>query len=217
MTPKQRHKAKVKERIRLSNQRVLSGLEPDPWVIAYREKNNKTKANWKSKQPKRPDQRKRNLGSFKKGLIPKNKLTSDQKAVSKIHEKIRVKKWQNDNREWCNTYRRNRRKNDLSYKIAGNLRKRLSFLVRHYAFKKSSQTLDLLGCTIPEFLIYLQGLFSPGMSFDNYGEWHIDHKKPCASFDLTIVEEQSKCFHYTNLQPLWAIDNLVKNKYLKAA
>ena len=48
------------------------------------------------------------------------------------------------------------------------------------------------------------------MSWDNQGEWHIDHIIPCASFDLTNEEEQEKCFHYTNLQPLWAIDNMVK-------
>ena len=48
------------------------------------------------------------------------------------------------------------------------------------------------------------------MSWENYGEWHIDHIKPCASFALSIEEEQHKCFHYSNLQPLWSIDNLKK-------
>lgn len=49
------------------------------------------------------------------------------------------------------------------------------------------------------------------MSWDNFGEWYIDHIKPCCSFDLTDIEQQKKCFHYTNLQPLWAIDNLKKS------
>ena len=52
--------------------------------------------------------------------------------------------------------------------------------------------------------------FVDGMSWDNYGEWEIDHIRPCASFDLTDVGEQLKCFHYTNLQPLWMIDNIIK-------
>jgi hypothetical protein len=48
------------------------------------------------------------------------------------------------------------------------------------------------------------------MSFKNYGKWHIDHIRPCASFDLSKASEQKECFHYTNLQPLWAEDNLSK-------
>ena len=51
-------------------------------------------------------------------------------------------------------------------------------------------------------------------SWDNYGAWHIDHRRPCASFDLSDLNEQRKCFHFSNLQPLWAIDNIHKgNKY----
>lgn len=54
------------------------------------------------------------------------------------------------------------------------------------------------------------------MSWENYGEWHIDHIKPCSSFDLSDPKQQKECFNYTNLQPLWAIDNLKKSyKYEK--
>ena len=48
------------------------------------------------------------------------------------------------------------------------------------------------------------------MSWDNYGKWHIDHVRPCSSFDLTDAKQQEECFHYTNLQPLWAAENLQK-------
>lgn len=48
------------------------------------------------------------------------------------------------------------------------------------------------------------------MSWDNYGERHVDHIKPCAKFDLSKPDEQRACFHYTNLQPLWAKDNIAK-------
>jgi len=64
--------------------------------------------------------------------------------------------------------------------------------------------MKLVGCTIEFIKGYLEAQFEPNMSWDNYGEWHIDHILPCASFDLTLPEEQQKCFHYTNLQPLWA-------------
>lgn len=72
----------------------------------------------------------------------------------------------------------------------------------------------MLGCTIQEFKIYLENKFKEGMSWKNRSDWHIDHIKPCASFDLSKEEEQKKCFHYTNLQPLWARENILKkDKY----
>ena len=57
---------------------------------------------------------------------------------------------------------------------------------------------------------HLEQLFKPGMAWDNYGLWHIDHKKPCASFNLSDTAQQKACFHHTNLQPLWANANLRK-------
>ena len=72
-----------------------------------------------------------------------------------------------------------------------------------------------MGCTIKELKQHLESKFVDGMTWDNRSEWHIDHKIPCSSFDLSKKEEQQKCFHYNNLQPLWAIDNLKKsNKIL---
>ena len=57
---------------------------------------------------------------------------------------------------------------------------------------------------------WIESQFVDGMSWDNHGEWHIDHIRPCASFDLTDPEQQKECFNYKNLQPLWAKDNLSK-------
>jgi hypothetical protein len=57
----------------------------------------------------------------------------------------------------------------------------------------------------------LEKQFTKGMNWKNYGKWHIDHIKPCASFDLSLEHEQKLCFHFTNLQPLWAKDNIRKS------
>ena len=78
---------------------------------------------------------------------------------------------------------------------------------------KSERTEKLIGITIKELKVYLEKMFLPGMTWENYGfyGWHIDHKIPLSSFDLTKAEEQKKAFHYTNLQPLWAKDNLHKH------
>ena len=79
--------------------------------------------------------------------------------------------------------------------------------------EKAYKTIELLGCSIPEFKEYLEKLFKDGMNWDNYGYygWHVDHILPCAYFDLSDPKQQRLCFHYTNLQPLWSKDNYKKS------
>ena len=75
---------------------------------------------------------------------------------------------------------------------------------------KFTSTINLLGTTVPNVIKYLEKKFKPGMTWENHGKWHIDHIRPCAHFDLTDTKQQLECFHYTNLQPLWAFDNMSK-------
>ena len=77
---------------------------------------------------------------------------------------------------------------------------------------KSLPSMFLIGCEIDYLLYHLQSQFKKGMNWDNYGlkGWVIDHKIPCSKFNLCNVNEQRKCFHYSNLQPLWAEENRVK-------
>lgn len=95
-----------------------------------------------------------------------------------------------------------------------NLASRLSMAVRNGLGKKSASTRELVGCTLAELMAYLEARFLPGMTWENYGlgadKWHVDHVRPCASFDLTNPEQQRACFHFTNLQPLWQPDNMRK-------
>jgi len=74
----------------------------------------------------------------------------------------------------------------------------------------SEHTVELLGCSSEEFRDHLEAGFTDGMTWDNYGEWHIDHIVPCAKFDLTQESHRRRCFHWSNMQPLWAHDNLSK-------
>jgi len=101
---------------------------------------------------------------------------------------------------------------DINYKILHNLRSRVCSALK--GNPKLSTTMKIVGCSIIQLKQHLESQFAEGMSWSNYGfyGWHIDHIKPCASFDLTNPEEQKKCFHYTNLQPLWGIDNIKKGK-----
>lgn len=126
------------------------------------------------------------------------------------------KKWVFKNKDKVNEYRKQWQKdkwrNDIDYRIKCLLRGRLYKALTKGT--KYTSVIELLGCSIDELKIYLSSKFTEGMTWDNYGKWHIDHIKPCISFDLTKKLEQQKCFHYSNLQPLWAKDNLVKSTRL---
>jgi len=111
-------------------------------------------------------------------------------------------------RKWNRIYEANKKKTDVNFKITRNLRTRLKNALAHNL--KSAKTLQLLGCTVEQLRAHLEARFTSGMSWSNYGEWHIDHIKPCSSYDMSDPVQQAACFHYTNLQPLWAIDNLKK-------
>lgn len=101
----------------------------------------------------------------------------------------------------------------MSKVIADRIRQRVSKIIRSKSNGKKlySTTLEM-GCSSLFLMDYLENLFTDGMSWENYGEWHIDHIVPLSKFDLTIEEEFKKAVHYTNLQPLWAKDNMSKGK-----
>ena len=106
-----------------------------------------------------------------------------------------------------------KRETSLEFRLTEILRKRLrNALINGCKGKKTDSALNLLGCSVEELKKHLELKFVEGMNWENYGKfgWHIDHIIPCAKFDLTKAEEQKKCFHYTNMQPLWATENLSK-------
>lgn len=153
------------------------------------------------------------------------------RAWNKSHpEKVRlsVKTWQRNNPEkvrfWKKTWHSNNLEKDkasarnwwatqaaqrTNHYFAKNLRTRMYLALRRC--KRVSRYSELLGCSISEFRAHIEAQFKPGMTWENYGSvWHIDHRRPCARFDLSKPEEQKACFHFTNLQPLWARENIIK-------
>lgn len=134
------------------------------------------------------------------------------KYREKNKEKIQQykKRYQIINRTKISKQLNNRYKKDLSYRIKQNMRTRLNLAIKNNS--KYSSTIDLLGCSIEKFKLYIERKFQHGMTWDNYGKdgWHIDHIIPCSNFDLSKKDEQQICFNYKNLQPLWAKDNLSK-------
>ena len=124
----------------------------------------------------------------------------------------RQKQYYEENKEWINKQSaqkvKKRKKTDVKLRILESCRNRLYQAIK--GKNKSASTKKLIGCSIKHLLQHLESQFQEGMTWDNYGEWHVDHIKPCALFDFTKEEDQRECFHYTNLQPLWAEDNLRK-------
>ena len=151
--------------------------------------------------------------------LAKSKISSKSEKA-KQYRKIQWKKYKHILGPLANKRRRTeeakvkarlQRKRWLSIpqnKIAQTLRGRIRVALKGIAKLKSSE--ELTGCSFEQLKIHIEKQFKDGMTWNNYGKWHIDHIKPCVSFDLTKQEEQEKCFHYTNLQPLWADENLSK-------
>lgn len=137
-------------------------------------------------------------------------------ACSNCNKK-RHKEWKENNngKEWQYNYISNRLKNDEIFKFKSNVRALVcSSFKRNKSnnWKKQSKTEKILGCKFDFFRSYIENKFTEGMTFENHGNWHLDHIKPLA---LAKTEEDIIILnHYTNFQPLWAIDNLKKgSKY----
>ena len=107
-------------------------------------------------------------------------------------------------------YQKNRRKTDPLFRLKCNVRNMLNRAI------KTKRTEEIIGCSYKHLKQHLENQFTEGMSWDNYGlfGWHVDHIRPLSWFDLTNEDEVAKANHYSNLQPLWAEDNLSKsNKF----
>jgi hypothetical protein len=138
-----------------------------------------------------------------------------QKEENKKKHKIYIKQYIQKNAErmrlWRKQYRNLQYNNNPNFKLIKNIRRRILLVLQNKI--KSAPTLKLLGCDIEGVWLNLEKQFKPGMTRQNYGSWHIDHKKPLYGFNLTDPNQQQIAFHYTNLQPLWAEDNWKKNRY----
>tara|TARA_B100002019_G_C21162377_1_gene543990 strand:- start:73 stop:1026 length:954 start_codon:yes stop_codon:yes gene_type:complete len=135
-----------------------------------------------------------------------DKLRNDCKECLVNYRKTNVKRISKHYIE----YEKERKKTDPTFKLLKTLRSRLSNAIKNKGGRKYDTTINLTGCDLAFLKGYLEAKFTEGMTWENHGKWHIDHIVPCCSFNLEDAEEQKKCFHYTNLQPLWARDNLVK-------
>lgn len=151
---------------------------------------------------------------------PGKSRTKMPEEEQKRRARERIRAIRNKDREayraLSNRWDKERRIKDLNYRIASNMRSRLSKALRGVV--KRSSAVDNLGCSLDEFRLYLESKFEPGMGWDNYGhgvnKWNIDHIEPLSTADLSDLDTQKRLSHYTNLRPMWHIDNIRKgNRY----
>lgn len=143
-------------------------------------------------------------------------LARDDHEKNRDRNNARHRQWMEANGDHVRAYDRERQARllveDIQYRLRLSLRTRLNMAIKR-GYRAGSAVRDL-GCSIPEFRSYIEAQFEPGMSWENWGEWELDHIKPLSSFDLTDRAQFLEACHYENYQPLWRADNLAKRDNL---
>ena len=224
------YREKYPEKVKLTSQKTYQKNKEKR--IAYSRKYNKKNKEKIAKQTKAYClQHKEYLRAWAKEYRKNNKklikkrhkewYEKNKKKVYLYHKSYRknneekVKLWQKKyyekyGREYTRNYNREKCRQDYNFRLKNRIRTRIWDALSGRIKKFSTKV--LLDVPNLEFLWqHLEKQFQPGMTRENYGLWHVDHIIPCASFDFSDPEQQKKCFHYTNLQPLWAIDNMRKS------
>jgi len=144
--------------------------------------------------------------------ICSNKKTRDYAKAHPEWDKAMRKKTTQRRQGKINERRRIRLKTDPAFRASVNIRNRTSQLLKNISYGYSTS----IGCSQKELKAHLESKFQPGMSWENYGnkigQWNIDHKYPLAIALQEGPESYAKACHYTNLQPMWAIENCKKHK-----
>lgn len=177
------------------------------WKAANKEKVKEARAEYFAKNKSKEYE----LNKIWLAKNPGKKSAYDRKYREKNLEKIKEHRSSFTYKDNKNKKAKARYHSDENYKIEKILRASVLQALRlHKEGRKANVIKSLIGCSIEALVTRLKSQFKPGMSWANHGQWHIDHKKPCKSFNLLDPKQQLQCFHYSNLQPLWAIENIKK-------
>ncbi len=135
---------------------------------------------------------------------------------NKEHRKQYLKEYREKNidkiREVKRNYERTRKSKDPLYKLINNFRTAIYQVLKENNIQKNGHYFEVLGYSPDELIIHLENQFKEGMTWDNYGEWHVDHIKAIASYDIQEIgdSEFMECWSLENLQPLWGEENIRK-------
>lgn len=166
------------------------------WMVP--EKFHKAKAGqkaWESRQDSSSPRRQRNVGPAAAIRRAEYDQRKRQEDLAGFRAKTAAKM-------------RKARKENVKFAITSRCRSRISSFLRSRGMRKNKATLAIIGCTWEQLREHLERQFLPGMSWENRRAWHVDHVIPLAS--AKTETECLKLCHYTNLQPLWALDNQKK-------
>ncbi len=176
------------------------------WRLAFPLKSRASVRKWRCANREKRRQYERNL------RIQNPDFNREKRAKNPELRRKTERAWRLRNRDRLNKEIKTRRLNDINFRLKRILRCRINLALRNNW--KSGRTIRLLGCSIDSFKIYLESKFEIGMSWENQGRgigrWNIDHIIPCALFDLSKTDHQRRCFHFSNLQPMWSTENASK-------
>lgn len=165
---------------------------------------------------------KQNSDSYYRNWDKRRETATREYAANTEEILEKNKKWKDENPEWVEAYeegylprrrelRKLRRAMDPNERIKDACRTRIGYILKKFGVPKFDHTFELIGCTPDFFKSFLEAQFSEGMSWDNYGDWEIDHVIPVSKFTLTDQQQRRNAFHYSNCKPLWKIENRMKN------
>jgi hypothetical protein len=165
------------------------------WAEENREKSNAMKAAWKKKNPE----------TVRRHAREGARRDPEKQAARKLAYRA-------ENRHVERAYLKKRRAENIHQRVHDSMGNRFRDVLR--GKKNGKSWVEFAGYGTKELKAHLESLFLPGMAWENYGTWHIDHKRPVASFDFTVDLEGTAriCWALSNLQPLWAVDNMKKGK-----
>lgn len=188
---------------------LLSGDKKSCGCLQWEvQKNNGQKLKCFNKQTRTKYKTKEERRIAKSKIAKKSYINNREKCLKRSRDYFRINK--------TKEYERNkiRAKTDLNYRLKCNIRNRLQKFLKDEFKGGRPKTAELVGCSLKEFRDYIASKFTEGMSWDNYGKWHIDHIIPLSYFNVQCIEDVKKAMHYTNCQPMWASENSSKgNRY----
>lgn len=178
------------------------------WTQTHQEQHNACGRAWKQGNREKVRQ-----SSFKRYEANKTVILGKQKIYYDNNREARSQ-YQKDNRLLVNVNRQKWLANNPEARLGTRIRGRIGKLLKKALRTGESTSAVLnLGCTLTELKVFIESKFAPGMSWSNWSKtgWHLDHITPLCAFDLKDPEQFKKACHYSNLQPLWAVDNLSKS------